>query len=98
MEKPKFLLEIDDKRIEFTGVYDDDDVFSQAGYLFGSDQNTHPEDKVIGFKKNNCVAVVGVYRENPDGSIWGIKGIFRKGQWAVGENDMPLFRVWDRLA
>ena len=101
-DKPGWILYIDDERIEFTGVYEDDrdDIFSHGiGCVPGMDQNTAPEDKVIGYTTSGKhVAVVAVYRNNPDGSIWGIKGIFRKGNWYPEEDGMPVFKVWDRLA
>jgi hypothetical protein len=97
--KSGFLLEIDGERVEFTGIYDgDDDVGWVNGNIYGMTEHTAADDPVRGFLVHKCLAFVNVYRKNPDGSIWGIKGIFRKGEWTKGENDKPLYRVWDRLA
>ena len=97
--EPGFLLEIDGERIEFTGTYDgeDDDGWIN-GNVYGMNEDTPADHKVRGFLCNKCVAFVNVYRINPDGSRWGVKGIFRKGEWAKGEDDKPLFKVWERLA
>lgn len=99
-DKPKFLLEIDGERVEVTGIYPRTRFFPYdgVGYIYGEDENTGTKEGGFMIPKNPPVAVVSVYRDNPDGSRWGIKGIFRNGQWAAGDNDMPLFRVWDRLA
>lgn len=98
-DAPGFLLEIDDERIEFTGVYDgDDDIGWVNGNVYGENEDTAADDPVRGFLAHKCLAFVNVYRKNPDGSIWGIKGIFRKGKWSAAESGMPLYRVWDRLA
>lgn len=98
-DKPGFLLEIDNERIEFTGVYDEtEDIGWTNGNVYGVNECTPADQEVRGFLPYKCLAFVNVYRINPDGSYWGIKGIFRKGEWTKGENDKPLYRVWDRLA
>ncbi len=50
MVEPKFLLEIDDERIEFTGVYPRtrDFPYDGAGCIFGYDEDTSSKDGVPG--------------------------------------------------
>lgn len=98
-DKPGFLLEIDGEPVEFTGTYDGEpDQWWLNGNVYGVNEDTHVGHRVRSFLPAECLAFVNVYRDNPDGSRWGIQGIFRKGMWGVGENDMPVWKVWDRLA
>jgi hypothetical protein len=97
-DKP-FLLEIDDQAVEYTDLYDSSDCVcgAQVGSIAGAYETTKPGDVYRSFVPSGVqIWIVNVYRRNPDGSIWGIKGAFKCGQWDK-DNDRPILRVWERI-
>lgn len=94
----KPLLKIDGVLTEFTDYYPVDECFGgiSIGNAWGMDEITG--QKYSSWKPNKSIAFVNVFRNNPDGTIWGIKAAFRVGKWEANEKDYPVFCVSDRIA
>ena len=94
MMKP--LIEIDGKRIEYTDFYPEDECICgiQYGHIVGADE--WPSGDYIAFQPTKAVGVLNVYRHDEKGR-WGVKAIYKNATWAAGEDDMPLFRVSERI-
>ncbi len=93
-------LEIDGELFEYTDFYPLRDCIGgiPLGEIFGSDVITEAADAAMWSLRNKSVAVVNVYRRNPNGSIRGIHGIYKNYLWTVTNDGDPLFRVSERLA
>ena len=89
-------IEVDGEHIAFDDFYEESD-FYPCGALWGMDEKTEATHKIRGYESTNCVWPLAAWRKNKDGSIFGIQGLFARGQWAVGEDGKPLYRVWDRI-
>lgn len=89
-------VEIDGERMEFDDFYDDAERFGLGG-LYGCNETTKPEDKVRNYLPTKAVWGLAAYRRNPDGSFFGLQGLFARGEWAKTEDGELLYRVWDRI-
>jgi hypothetical protein len=97
MTAQSFRLEIDGQPVAFDGLYDGA-TFGLAGALFGANEKTGPRDPARGFLPTQAVWRLGVWGRTPDGGIWGIQGLYARGEWATAADGRPLYRVWERIA
>ena len=91
-----FLLEIDGAPTDFDDIYPDAE-FGPAGALFGMNETTGPKDSVRGFLPTKAVYCLAVWGRKQDGGIWGIQGLYARGEWAMAPDGSPLYRVWERI-
>jgi hypothetical protein len=91
-----FQLEIDGVPTEFDGIYDEAQ-FRAVGGIFGANETTGPTDSVRNFRPTKAVYCLGVWGRKPDGGIWGIQGLYARGEWSTAPDGSPLYRVWDRI-
>lgn len=93
LRQPDFRLEIDGQPVEFTHFYDG---WPGTGPVYGCDELSERAETRL-FYRTQCVWAVGVYRVNPDGSIWGMRGLFLRGDWIFTTDNHMVYRVWNRL-
>ena len=89
------VVEIDGKIEEFDSQYVDS-PFS-TGCLWGETETTKSGDGCRNFLATEAVWGVSAYRRNADGSYFGMKALFRFGEWIADEEGNPLLRVWDKI-
>lgn len=89
-------VEIDGKRETIDGYFEES-PFYPCGALWGIDEKTKPHDAVRNYESTSCVWPLAAYRQNEDGSYFGLEGLFAHGEWTKDENGDPLYRVWDRI-
>ncbi len=93
-------IEIDGQPFEYTHFYPPGEWIGgiPLGAILGSDEITEAGDEVRHSIPYKEIGVVNVYRENPDGSITGIRAAFAKAVWSVTDDGDPLFSVSERVA
>ena len=111
MMKP--LIEIDGERIEYTDFYPKDECICgmQYGLVYGIDEFPWPDGGTAS-KECKPVGVVNIYRSDENGiwdfkvngvwvhkvkGRWGHKAIYKDAYWTVGEDDIPLLRLSERI-
>ena len=94
------IIKIDGEVFEYTDFYPVKNCGggTQSGGIVGENETTKAEYKVRCIVANKIIYAINIYNRKSDGSIDGIKGIYRNGKWSKDKNGNVVFSVSDRLA
>jgi hypothetical protein len=93
-EDQTIIVEIDGVSIGQVHV----DKGDQMGAWHGWDENTKPTDKIrTKTPRQPGIWFLECHQHKSDGGVWGIRGAFRRGEWANVDGQV-VYRVWERIA